>query len=319
MNELAFLHWLQNLSRPWLDILMGIFTYAGTPYFYLPAICFLYWCVDVTATIRLLVLMLASVYLNSTIKELTMEPRPFQVDPTLKPRFVQTATGYSFPSGHAQDSVVFWGYLMMVIRRTWIYIVGALMIVLVSFSRLYLGVHWPHDVLGGLLIGGIVLGCGYVALRLLAGTPVKATFPSTLVLALIPLVFFLLIPSPEAALSMGLLCGAIIGYQVERRYVRFPVHLSLWKQAVKLIIGLATLLLLVGGLLLLLAPLIAAPTGLQVVPGQPSAPPTTGFFQGPGQQFPTFGVFILGGAWATLGAPFIFRLIFGKEKEGPAA
>lgn len=179
--------------------------------------------------------MLASVYLNGSLKEFTIELRPFQVDSTLKPRFVQMATGYSFPSGHAQDSTLFWGYLMMTIRRAWIYIVGVLMIVLISFSRLYLEVHWPHDALGGLLIGGILLGSGYIILRLLASRPVPATFPRTLIVALLPLVFFLLIPIPEAALSMGLLCGAIIGYQVERRYVRFPVRLPIWKQVIKFV------------------------------------------------------------------------------------
>ncbi|MFC1760215.1 phosphatase PAP2 family protein, partial [Candidatus Neomarinimicrobiota bacterium] len=66
--------------------------------------------------------------------------------------------GFSFPSGHAQGSTTLWLMLALLIRKKWINYLTAIMIILVSLSRLYLGVHYPIDILGGVLIGmGIVL------------------------------------------------------------------------------------------------------------------------------------------------------------------
>lgn len=79
------------------------------------------------------------------------------------------AGGYSFPSGHAMISIAFFGmaaYLIIsvikerVIVKRWIAIVTALFILLVGISRIYLGVHYPSDILAGFAVGGIwLLAC----------------------------------------------------------------------------------------------------------------------------------------------------------------
>jgi undecaprenyl-diphosphatase len=74
-------------------------------------------------------------------------------------------TGYSFPSGHVMAAIALWGLLPMVVglysssRRLWwaSVAVSGTMIGLISASRIYLGVHWFSDVVGGLLIGSIFL------------------------------------------------------------------------------------------------------------------------------------------------------------------
>ena len=62
-------------------------------------------------------------------------------------------TSWSFPSGHALDTVVFWGWLAWRVNRPWFYGVAAGVTFMVSFSRVYLGVHYPVDVLAGAAIG----------------------------------------------------------------------------------------------------------------------------------------------------------------------
>ncbi len=73
--------------------------------------------------------------------------------------------GYSFPSGHTASYVVFWGTLIFWIRtsnkskfiKDAVYILGTILILLVGYSRVYLGEHRPIDVLGGYIIGIIIL------------------------------------------------------------------------------------------------------------------------------------------------------------------
>jgi undecaprenyl-diphosphatase len=84
-----------------------------------------------------------------------------------RPDFSQLVhgAGYSFPSGHPMAAAVFWGSMPIVLalywrrRSVWIvsWVVALSMIVLIGYSRVYLGVHWPTDVLAGLLAGILLI------------------------------------------------------------------------------------------------------------------------------------------------------------------
>lgn len=313
--ELNWLLWLQSLATPWLDTVMGGITNLGSEYFYLAILCFLYWCVDVRGTLRLFVLFLCTVYLGGALKEIVGRLRPFQAFPNLiHARYTETAGDMAFPSGHALDATVFWGYLAMVVRRRWLYVVAPIVIVLVSFSRLYLGLHWPTDVLGGVLIGLLFLGTAYILLRLLAGMPMRAKFPVTLVLTLPPLLFFAFFPSHSSAQSMGSLFGALLGHLIERQYIHFPVRRPWWQQALKVVIGLAGVLLILIGLSAVLAPLPSAmPSALPHEPGAEPPLPILGLAGWAGE-VPVLARYALVGLWASLLAPALFRLFFGPDK-----
>jgi len=311
--ELDILLWLQSLATPWLDAIFGAITKLGSEYLYLAAMCFLYWCVEVRGALRLFVLFFLTVYLGATIKECTARLRPFQEYPTLiQPRFTETAGDMSFPSAHTLHSTVFWGYLAMVVRRRWLYILAPILVVLIGFSRLYLGLHWPTDVLGGLLLGLVVLGFAYVTLRLLASMPIRARFPVTLVLAVVPLFFYALFPTHSGAQSMGVLFGATVGHLVERQYIHFPVRRAWWQQALKLIIGLSGALLLMLGLSSVLAPWQTSIDAIRVTAG--ANPPILG--RGLADwagEIPTLVRYALVALWCTFVAPAIFRVLFGRD------
>ena len=91
--------------------------------------------------------------LNQLLKRLLQRPRPTEF------RIIEE-TGYSFPSGHSMVSMAFYGYLIYLIYRfvknkylKWISIVLlSLLICLIGISRIYLGVHYTSDVLGGFLV-----------------------------------------------------------------------------------------------------------------------------------------------------------------------
>ncbi len=100
-----------------------------------------------------------SAVLNQLLKGLFERPRPFFEHPLL------IETSYSFPSGHAMESFVVYGmlaYFAVLALRSWESRVGvifgaALLVVLIGFSRMYLGVHYLSDVLAGYAAGGVWL------------------------------------------------------------------------------------------------------------------------------------------------------------------
>ncbi len=91
--------------------------------------------------------------LNQLIKRILQRPRPTEY------RIIEE-TGYSFPSGHSMVSMAFYGYFIYLIYKyvknkyvKWISIsLLSLLICLIGISRIYLGVHYTSDVLGGFLI-----------------------------------------------------------------------------------------------------------------------------------------------------------------------
>ncbi len=91
-----------------------------------------------------------------------------------------SATGYSFPSGHALASTTFYGFLAFFVLwpmfrrlgfRLLLLALGIALPLAIGLSRIYLGVHYPSDVLGGWLGGTIWLVCGRVALGRIARQP----------------------------------------------------------------------------------------------------------------------------------------------------
>ncbi len=72
---------------------------------------------------------------------------------------------FGFPSGHTSSAFAVWGGLAVVFRKRWLAWLAPLMIALIAFTRLYLGVHFLADILGGALLGGLVLLAAWLLWR----------------------------------------------------------------------------------------------------------------------------------------------------------
>jgi membrane-associated phospholipid phosphatase len=242
---------LQSWSHPGLDMFFIGVTFLGTQGFYFLILPILMWCLDKKLGLRVALLVLFSVYLNEALKALFQSPRP---DPAVV-RWVISADGWGFPSGHAQTTTALFGFLALWLRpRRW---ATALWLVppLVSLSRVYLGVHHPQDVIGGAVIGLAVLSLFDWATEASRARRWEhlGTWGQAGALGLVTIALSAPDISRHAITAMGGLLGIGCGALWERRMVGFLPRTCAGRQIRKLAVGL-TLMLLVYGLGKILLP-----------------------------------------------------------------
>ncbi len=145
---------LQGLGS-WLNLPMQLFSFLGNEYFFLILLPALYWSVDTGLGLRVGIVLLLNTSVNDALKLAFHGPRPYWVSKQVVQ--YSSETSFGVPSGHAQISTGVWGMLAAGVRRWWAWLVSGIVVLLISLSRLYLGVHFPHDVLLGWIAGGLVL------------------------------------------------------------------------------------------------------------------------------------------------------------------
>jgi membrane-associated phospholipid phosphatase len=145
---------VQSLGA-WLLAPMQFFSFLGTEQFYLFVAPALLWCLDAGLGLRLGLGLTLSSALNSALKLAFHSPRPYWLDARVQALAAETSFG--IPSGHAQNAVTVWGLLAASLRRTWAWIAALALMLLIGFSRIYLGVHFLGDVVVGWLVGALIL------------------------------------------------------------------------------------------------------------------------------------------------------------------
>ena len=152
--EIQITLFLQSLGD-WLTPIMKGLSFLGNEEFYLIIMPFLYWCVNSTWGARVAIMMLLSNGLSAPLKLVFHSPRPYWVDPQVHGMISETSFG--LPSGHAQNAASIWGALGVSLKKRWVTIGVIVVIFLIGLSRIFLGVHFTSDVLGGWLIGGLLI------------------------------------------------------------------------------------------------------------------------------------------------------------------
>jgi undecaprenyl-diphosphatase len=171
--ELGLISTLQSLGGPVFNQLMIFCNYFDTSFFYLLVLALVWYAYDQKVGVRLLWLIVLNAFLIQDFKELFAQPRPCQLMPALG---ILKSKSYGFPSGAAEQMTAIFGFLALSIKRTWFWIAATLFVLLISFSRVYLGLHFPTDILGGWLFGSIFLYCYWKALPRLEPVILQQSF-----------------------------------------------------------------------------------------------------------------------------------------------
>lgn len=147
------MYFFSSIHNPVLNAFAQFFTILGEEYVIIAVAMLLFWCIDKRKGFASLFSMLVALNVMNVIKVIVRFPRPWTVLKDLDVVRKETATGWSFPSGHATMTSSFYGGLAAIFKRKHIQYICFSLIVIISLLRVYLCVHWPTDVIVGVAIG----------------------------------------------------------------------------------------------------------------------------------------------------------------------
>ena len=262
---MPFLYFLESIRNPVFDWIFATVTHIGEETFFLAFAIIFFWCVNKREGYFILITGLVGTVVNQVAKLIFRIPRPWVLDPEFN--IIESAraeaTGYSFPSGHTQNVAGTFGAIAAYEPKKWKTAVCVTIIALVGFSRMYLGVHTPLDVVVSLFVAlGIIL-----LLR-----PVFATDESfkkympyvvigSVILSIGFLAYVLAISGDNtldphnyqsglknACTLLGCTAGLVVVHFVDSKYVNFDTKAKWYAQLLKLAIGLGIILAIKSGL-----------------------------------------------------------------------
>jgi flagellin-like protein len=173
-----------------------------------------FWLLDRKSAIGIAFLMLFSSLLNYGLKQVFAMSRP----PEQLHKIPES--GYGLPSGHAQASGAFYTSASYASGRRWIFVIAGIVISLVSLSRVYLGVHYPGDVIAGAILG-IALAVPFMYLwerhapKMTDGLIKRSSLVLVPVFALVVVIYVYL--GWSSALVPGAMLGLCIGLALPGR------------------------------------------------------------------------------------------------------
>lgn len=225
---------LQQFSNPFLDRVTELITMTGEQYFSIGIIVVIYLCIDKNLGYKLGFASLFSNSINSLVKNIFKVPRLIGTSGVRSLR-LETAGGYSFPSGHTQNTSVLWTNLMKNTKKRWICILGPIMIISVALSRLYLGVHRPVDVLFGFIFG---LLCMFTVNGVFNCKEFMVRVYGLLILIAISLIVIIQYGDSDLYKQFGSMIGFFIGYLIESKFIKFKEKASVTQSMIKILIAL---------------------------------------------------------------------------------
>jgi membrane-associated phospholipid phosphatase len=191
-------------------------------------------------------------FVNNNIQNLQFEDEPLsslinpgaetffgKLDPEVVDAFRKEGGGnYGFPSGHVSTTTVLWGGLAQVFKKRALYWLAPILIVLVAFSRVYLGRHFLADVLGGIVSGGIILLIAYLSIKRLNLQNKLPNVVRLIFLFGIPLVLGLVAPNVFGTGAGYLLGINAVSVLVKSKHNGYPDDRAVWwKRGLRALLG----------------------------------------------------------------------------------
>ncbi len=253
--EIEFLKALRNSSTPFWDTLFQLITILGESTFVFAVIIFIYFIYDKKIGRKIIFTLSVSLLVNNSLKGLVKYIRPFEYDKTLNSLRKETATGYSFPSGHTQTATTFYSSLAynskietkINISKLVLWLIAIALFLLIGFSRLVLAVHYPKDVIVAIILGLLSM---FLASFLYDKFSEDYEFILNLFVLLIFFPFITIffksdyesiLPTKDFYTVYALFLGYTLGSLIDDKFVNFTSKTTLKKRIIRLIIGLLSM------------------------------------------------------------------------------
>lgn len=216
MNDLS---WVLNFRHDLLTPIFWLFSHLADEPFLLAFCSFGYWCLNKRFYRDLTILLCIAAMSNVMLKAWFAIPRP-QID-----HLMDTVYGYSFPSGHATAATVAALAIASFYKRRSIWAICVIGLVGCCASRVYLGVHFPIDLIGGFIVG-LTIVVAYMLLRysriwVKLGRQKIYTVPIALTAFAIYFKFLAKDIITINVYASGAILGVLIGDYLDQRYLKF--------------------------------------------------------------------------------------------------
>ncbi len=223
--EVKLMEMLQTKLSPALIEIISAFSMFGEETIMVMLLGFFYWSYDKQMGKTLGLNVLVATAWNPMMKNIAMRRRPYMVHekidifrvvaPSEDPMNI-AAQGYSFPSGHSTCAVATYGSIAKETRRRIWMAAAVVLSVLVGFSRVVVGAHYPTDVLVGWLVGLLAM---FLVPFLRKKIKKTAIFNSLLLITILPGFFYC--KSSDFFTSVGMVLGFMLAIWLEERFVHF--------------------------------------------------------------------------------------------------
>lgn len=260
-----FLYLLESIRTPFLDKIFSYITMLGEETLFLVMAIALFWCVNKRYGYYVMTVGFVGTILNQFLKLVFHIPRPWVKDPnfTVVESAIEEATGYSFPSGHTQNAVTVFGTSARMTKNKVLRIVCIVLVLLIGFSRMYLGVHTPADVIVSLVIGAILTLAFFPFFKEGDGQYKKMLnlIIAMLIIAIVYVLYSVLYPFSSdmdaanilsgqlnGAKLLGAVAALLIVYLLDEKVIHFETKAPLWVQIIKCVGGFGILLAIKSGL-----------------------------------------------------------------------
>lgn len=254
-----FLRALAEIRTPVFDKIFQLITYFGQELAAIGIICIFFWCIDKNFGYKMGFSFFAAGMLVQGLKITFRIDRPWVIDPDFKAvdSALEGATGYSFPSGHTQCSTTMFGSLAFYFKKAWVKVLCVAAFLAVAFSRMYLGVHQPKDIVVAMVTALVTLVIFNYLFDKIKDTE-KYDWMILLCLSLVSvgLIVYSLVLTDRGIITLpkysldccksgGAGLGFAFGWFIERKYVKYdPKTKKIWTQILKVAVGLAVALVL---------------------------------------------------------------------------
>ena len=259
---MEFLYLLEKIRLPGLNEFMLAITTLGEETAFLVVGLLVFWCFHKKWGYYVMSVGFCGNIISQFMKILCRIPRPWVLDEnfTILEQAREAASGYSFPRGHTQSAVGTFGAIAACTRKRWIQAVCISLAVLVGFSRMYIGVHTPADVVVGAVLSVVLI---LVLYPLFFGKADRTQWvlAGTFVLSVAYLIFIEVWPFPadtdihnlesatkNAYTLLGASGGLALVYPLERKFVNFEEKAPFAGQILKFVLGLAVVLAVKEGM-----------------------------------------------------------------------
>ncbi|PWJ96622.1 PAP2 superfamily protein [Oceanotoga teriensis] len=236
--ELEILKSIQSINNNFFDVFFEIITIFGEELFIIPVLAVIYWGIDKRFGEYMGFSIFSSLLVNNFLKDIFKFNRPIGEE-NIRSLRVETATGYSFPSGHSQGAGTFYSSLSFYIRKKIIYFFSFIMIILIGFSRLYLGVHYPKDVLVGIILGVFI---SYITYFFYYRVLSRNKMYIILLMIFAPLLLF--VESADFYKVYGSYFGFVLGIILEKKYINFNTDIKFIKKFLRIFLGIGLIFIL---------------------------------------------------------------------------